>query len=286
MSKIFVTILTFNSEKTIEQLLETCLPLKSKFNFIVIDNKSTDSTVSKVKKYNFAKLIQNKKNLGFSAGNNIGIKYALKNGADVVFLLNPDTIIPADFLKRFNETTKELLVSSEVGILGPKIYDEKGKIWSVGGKIDKKRYSAYLVGFGSEDIGQYSVQSIDYISATAIFIKKEVFEKIGLLREDYFLYYEDVDFCFRARIGGFKLAIDSNISIIHHASSSVGKNSPVMQYYMARNHMLFVERFAPVNIKIRELIRLPKTLTAAKSKFELMGILDYCLRRFGNAYWG
>ena len=289
MLKVSVIILTYNSEKTIEALLNSLSPFKSSFEITVVDNKSGDKTVQKVKKFGFVKLIKNKKNLGFSAGNNVGIKYALKSQTDVVLLLNPDTVVPKTFLKNFEESTLPLLENSSVGIVGPKIYDEKGMLWSVGGKLDEKRYSAYLIGYGKEDLGQFNFDAgMDYISATAIFIKKEVFEKIGKFTNDYFLYYEDVDFCQRALRARFKLIVDPNISIIHNASSSVGKNSPVMQYYMARNHMLFLERFAPLKIKLQEFIRLPKTLYQARGrKYEILGIADYFLRRFGkSAYWG
>lgn len=288
MLKVSVVILTFNNEETIEKVLKSLRFLKSGFKIIVVDNKSTDNTISRIKKFENIKLIENKSNLGFSAGNNVGIKYALDQSADVIFLLNPDTIISKTFLKNFNESTETLLRTHMVGVVGPKICDEDGTIWAVGGKLDKKRYSAYLVGNGKEDSGQYNSNlGLDYISATAAFIKREVFEKIGLFKDDYFLYYEDVDFCQRAFRAGFKLAIDPNISIIHYASSSVGKNSAVMQYYMARNHMLFLERFAPLSIKIRELIRLPKTLYQIRGeKYELLGLRDYFLRRFGkSAYW-
>ncbi|MEX2007825.1 MAG: glycosyltransferase family 2 protein [Candidatus Levyibacteriota bacterium] len=288
MLKVFTVILTFNNEKTIPVLLDSLFPFKSRFKVIIADNRSTDKTLQQIKKYNFVKLIKNKKNLGFSAGNNVGIKYAFKKGADVIFLLNPDTVLPKNFLKNFQEGTELLLNSNAVGIIGPKIYDEKGKLWSAGGTIDERRYSAKLTGYGSVDVGQYNANiDLDYVSGTAIFIKKEVFEKIGLLKEDYFLYYEDVDFCFRAKKAGFKLAIDPNITITHNASSSVGKNSSVMQYYMARNHMLFVERFAPLKVRVREIVRLPKTIYKAKHrKYELLGIKDYLLRRFGkNVNW-
>ena len=95
------------------------------------------------------------------------------------------------------------------------------------------------------------------------------------------MYYEDVDFCFRAKQAGFRVCIDTSAKIIHHASSTVGMNSPLMQYYLARNHFLFVENFASSNIKLREFIRLPKTLfEARKRKYELLGIRDYFFRRF------
>ena len=282
MLKIFVIILTYNSEKIIRELLDSLKPLKSAFSILVVDNKSKDKTVSIIKKNKFVKLIANKKNLGFGAGSNIGIKYALSKGADVVFLLNPDTVLKSNFLENFNASTVSLLKDENIGIIGAKIYDVNGKIWSVGGEIEKNRYSGHLIGYEKEDVGQYNnIKEIDYIPGTAMFVKKEVFEKVGFFKEDYFLYYEDVDFCLRIKKAGFELAIDSNIEVIHKASSSVGLNSKIMQYYMARNHLIFVERFAPMRVKLREIVRLPKTLYEARDKeSELFGIRDYFLRRF------
>lgn len=280
--KIFIIILTFNNEKTIGDLLESVNPLVGIFKVVVCDNNSKDETISRVKKFKFVKIIKNKENLGYAGGNNVGIKYALKNGADFVFILNPDTLLKNDFLTNFRENTSLLLENNKIGIIGPKIYDNEGKIWSVGGRVDKERYSAYLVGYGKDDMGQYNVDNnIDYVSGTAIIVRKDVFEKIGLLREDYFLYYEDVDFCLRARKAGFGICIDPSITVIHKPSTSVGRDSDIMQYYLARNHLLFVERFAPVGIKIRELTRTPKTLYQARNKkYELLGLRDYFLRRF------
>lgn len=279
MYKIFVVILTFNNEKTIQKLLDSCLPLKSKLEFIVVDNHSSDLTLKKIEKYKWVEIIKNKSNLGFSVGNNIGIKKALQQKADAVFLLNPDTVLKKDFVFNFSKTIKLFLDSNTLGIIGPKIADAKGMIWSMGGVLDKKRYSSILL--------KTKKENLDYISATAMLVKTDVFKKIGFLSDEYFLYYEDVDFCQKAIKAGFELEIDSSISVIHDESHSVGKNSKVMQYYLARNHMLFLFRFAPLSIKIREIIRLPRTIYQARDKrYELLGIIDYFLGRQGkNAYW-
>lgn len=279
MINLYVIILTYNNEKTIDKLLNSLSPLKSKLKVMVVDNNSKDYTLSIVGKYGWVSVLKNKNNLGFSAGNNKGIKYALSKKADVIFILNPDTILRKDFISNMSKSLKEFNMENELGLMGPKIYDESEKIWSLGGKLDKKRYSSILI--------KKISKNLDYISGTAIFIKKEVFNQIGFFKEDYFLYYEDLDFCQRAKNAGYAMEIDSRISITHKESSTVGKNSPIMQYYLARNHLLFLSRFAPLRIKIREAIRLPKTLMEAKKrKYELLGIFDFLIRRFGkSAYW-
>ncbi|MDO8658654.1 MAG: glycosyltransferase family 2 protein [Candidatus Levybacteria bacterium] len=231
------------------------------------------------------KIIKNEKNLGYAGGHNLGIKYAINNGADYILIANHDLKLQNDFLKNMLKPFSDV----KMGIVGPRIYDENGRIWALGGNVNKFRFSADLICYGEKDKNineKYLVP--DFISGTILLVSKDVFIRLGLLKEDYFIYYEDVDFSLRAKKAGFKIVINPSAKAVHFASSAVGKNSPLQVYYMARNHLLFLERFAPLSIKIRELIRIPKTIYEAKSKkFELMGIRDYFFRRFGkNENWG
>lgn len=201
------------------------------------------------------------------------------------FIINPDVVLLKDSIKRMFSVLEK---NSLIGIVGPKILDGRNTIWSVGGVLDPWRYSGGLRGLGQKNKKYKEAYfPVDFVSGTALLVKKEVFEKIGYFAEDYFLYYEDVDFCVRARKAGFTCVVAPQAEIIHYASSSTGKNSPLMQYYMARNHCLFVERFAPLQVKLYEIARLPKTLwQARKKKYELLGIRDYFLRRFNrHDYW-
>ncbi|HEV2339411.1 MAG TPA: hypothetical protein VGT05_01435, partial [Patescibacteria group bacterium] len=163
-------------------------------------------------------------------------------------------------------------------IAGPVLYDETGKVWATTGIIDKKRFSA-----GLETKKLHHLTYVDYVPGTAMLIKKDVFEETGFFAEDYFLYYDEVDFAYRAAKAGFIFAVDPRASITHFSSFTVGKTSDAKRYYAARNHLLFVERFAPFLIKVREFIRLPRTIYQARSdRAELLGIRDYFLRRFGR----
>lgn len=225
-----------------------------------------------------------KNNLGYSGGINRILKKILHK-YDYFFIVNPDVIIKKDCLTLL---VKALEKDKTIGIVGPKILQEAGKIWSLGGVLDKKRYSGGLIGYGKSDIkNNETKKSIDFISGTAMLINKNVFETIGFFAEEYFLYYEDVDFCLRAQKAGFNLAICPDAEITHFASSTIGINSPVQQYYMARNHMWIVEEFAPFSVKLHEFLRLPKTLFQARDKkYELLGIRDYFLRKKGrHDYW-
>ena len=163
-------------------------------------------------------------NRGYGGGANVGIKEALKNGAEWVVILNQDIVITKTALETFLQSLKT------PGIYGP-----------FGGSLDSKRWTTI---FPSRDT--------QYISGSMIAIHKNVITTIGYFYEPYFMYYEDVDFCIRAKRAGFLLTKVSSEGIAHkdHANN----------FYLARNHFLFVLRQAPLGVKLYELIRLPKTL--------------------------
>ena len=225
--------------------------------------------------------VNDTENVGYGDGINRIIQKHLP-AYDYFLILNPDIEIKKGFL---SELLKAFTQKKFLGIVGPKILDEKGNIWSLGGELEKNRYSGGLLGYGRKDHKEKGLASVDFVSGTAMLVRKEVFEKIGLFAKDYFLYYEDVDFCLRTREAGWDCIINPEAEIIHFASSTTGKDSPLMQYYLSRNHLLLVERFAPIRVKLRELVRLPKTLYESRA-FETLGIRDYFLRRFGkNDRW-
>lgn len=264
METVVCVIVHFGKEKYLKECLESLQKIKQenfKLKVLVVDNTKT--------------------NLGFAGGANKGIKEALKDKkVKFIFLLNNDTLIHPDalyHLLNYLRNSRDL----NVAIVGPKILSLDDKIESLGGSLDPNRFTAILNKFSP--ISPITlISTIDFLSGTALLIKKEVFEKIGFFDERFFLYYEDVDFCFRAQKAGFKLAINPQAIVYHHHSASTGINSPLKQYYLARNHLLFVEKHAPLRIRLRELLRLPKTLFEHLSRHEksaLLGIRDYFLHR-------
>lgn len=306
-----IVIVNWNSKKEILTCLKSLKKAGYINNVLVVDNRSKEDLRCKIYDLRI-KIIKNKENLGYAEGNNVGIRYLLEKGTKYILILNPDTIIGKDTVGKL---LKAMENDKRIGIVGPKIYakeknslrcarfldsvptvrqdfarnDKKRSnyhIWSCGGVIDKYRYSGGLIGLGEKDSGQYDrKREVDYISGTAMLVRREVFETIGLLESKYFAYYEDVELCVKAKKAGFKVVFAPQTVITHIESSSFGKNSPAHSYYMARNHLLFVERNASLLIKIRELIRLPKTVwehRKKREKFALLGIRDYTLGRFGK----
>lgn len=191
-------------------------------------------------------LIKNDKNEGFAEGNNIGIKYALKNlNPDYILLLNNDTVVDKDFL---TEMVKISESNDKIGIVGPKIYyyDEPNRIWFAKGKISWNFCRGLNVGYNEIDIGQHDqITEIEYASGCAFLIKKEVIEKIGLLDKKFFLYFEEIDWTLRASERGYKSVFVPNGKIWHKVSQSGGGIADeVGLYYITRNRWLLMKKWA------------------------------------------
>jgi len=284
-NKVAVIVVSFNGEETIIDCVRSINEITKEGNneitLIIVDNASTDRTLEKVKcqisklktttQMSKLKVIKNKENLGFAGGVNVGTKYALKNGAEYVFLLNQDATVKQGAIEKLVQIIEK---DSQIGIVGPLILNPDGTIWSAGGIVDKKRFTAGHLDesaiirhpepiLGSIDEGILNqVQNdsqVDFVSGCAMMIRNDVFEKIGFFDERFFLYYEDVDFCFRVRKANFKIIFVPQAVVTHHYQSTIEKEKK-KRYFMARNHFLFLAKHGPLKIKIREMIRLPKTV--------------------------
>ena len=205
-------------------------------------------------------------NLGFAPGVNLGFKEALKTKATWIGVINDDLEMTKNALSQI-----ELYASKcDVGLFGP-----------IAGWFDEGRWSTILPTKGIDS----PQRPIQYISGSALFIHRSVFESIGLLYEPYFMYYEDADYSARAIAKGFAIIHTPVKGLSHEESVGLGKNSYQHQFYLARNHLLFVERNAPWRVKLHELLRIPKTVDEHSSLHEHganVGIEDYFLRRFGR----
>lgn len=287
--KVFVVLPTYNSKKLVLSCL-SYLKLVDKNNLslslVVVDNGSKDGTAEAIiKTYPDVKLIDNKINYGFAKGINYGLRFAYQQGADWILMLNDDTVLPKDFLQVLLKTA----ILKNYFISGPKIKTLDKKIWSLGGILDPIRFSGGLVGHGDQDKKNLKELKVDFISGTAMLVKRKVFEKIGFLDEDYFLYYDDVDFCYRALKKGFSSYIVPQSEIIHLETATIKKNSPSHFYHAAKSHLIFVFKRAPFKIKVREFVRLGKTMiklivekNLTKRKYEIIAIRDFLFLKFGQ----
>jgi GT2 family glycosyltransferase len=283
--KVAIVILNWNNWQDTIECLESVFQINyPNYSVILVDNHSQDDSIKNILKYAEGKinvesnffdyskvnkplncqiikkceingkinadkqltLILNDANDGFAEGNNIGIRYALKNlDADYVLLLNNDTVVDKYFL---DPLIKEGEINEKIGILGSKLYyyDNPNVIWCVGGKIDWKFARGLHVGINEEDIGQYNTnQSFDYISGAALLIKTEVFNKVGLLNERYFLYFEETDFELKASENNYGNLYIPESKVWHKVSKTGGgiKNELGL-YYITRNRWLFMKKWA------------------------------------------
>jgi len=238
MTNLFVIILNFNNQKDIIPCLESLIKNYPKINIIIIDNASTDGSLQSVISLNYKglQIIKNQKNLGFAKGVNKGIKLALKQGAQDALLLNPDTLPGRGFL--------EPLLANPAEIVGSVLkFQRKGHwVYDFGGKVNFWTGRTSHDEFSNQESGTRIQKKIDYVSGACMLIRKKVFEKIGFLNERYFLFFEDSDFCLRAKKAGFKVALEPKSMIIHNLSE--GKAKPFYyMYHLIRSNYIFINTF-------------------------------------------
>lgn len=186
-------------------------------------------------------LFQSKENLGFAAGNNALIAFALRDPVvEYIWLLNNDTSIPAGSLSAL---VKDLMIDSGLGIISPKIcyYSDPERIWFAGGRLRLIRATGSNTGLGEKDGDSYrGILPCTFITGCAMLLKREVFESIGLFDPLYFLYEEDADISMRAINAGWRLAADLDTVVYHKVSSAVGSDPlPMQTYYISRNRPYF-----------------------------------------------
>lgn len=278
MKKVVVVILNYKVKKYVLKCVESVIESTYKnLEIILVDNNSEDGIEKEIKKYEGVEFIQNHDNLGYTGGNNVGIKKGLADGIEVVFILNPDTTVKKD--------TIEILVKNleidDVGIIGPKIYfaDSK-KIWYAGGIFDRANVIGKHKGVDGEDLGQYDeISETDYVTGAAMMVRSEVFDKIGFFDERYFLYYEDSDFCLRAKDAGFKIMYIPEAKVFHENAKSTDLGSSLQDYFITRNRMLFASKFLPMRTRFA-LLR--EALRNVSNPVRRLALFDFLIGRFGK----
>jgi len=183
--------------------------------------------------------------LGYAAGVNKGIKMAQKDNCDLFVVANPDISLKS-------LSSSNLFDAADHFDIWGFTMKQQGKIY-YGGEIDKWRMSGGLI--EKKPVKHFS--ETDFVSGSLMFINKKVIDKIGLLDERYFMYYEEVDFCFRAKKAGFKIGLDTKLEYEHFETS---QDNPQKEFYLFKNRLKFLFKFGTVKQKIHELLRTPKTV--------------------------
>lgn len=275
MSKPTVSFLTVNYRQT-QVTLDLIASLErlsySNWECVVVDNASENDDLEKALKGKpRIKFIASSENLGFAGGNNLG--WPLCEG-EYIFLVNNDTEVPEDFLEPILDFVAK---QPDLGALSPMIryFDAPDTIQFAGStEMNKVTIRNSGIGDGEKDNGQYAKSyPIPFCHGAAMLVPRKVIEKVGLMREDYFLYYEELDWCERIRNAGFSNWYFGHSYLLHKESVSTGRNSPLKVYYLTRNRLLFARRNYSLGTRIINylyytFIALPKNLLTFSLKRE------------------
>jgi GT2 family glycosyltransferase len=245
--KIGIVTVLYKSETVLDDFFRT-LNEQSYKNFIlyVVDNKSPDNSLDKGKEFAKSvwfetKFIENDDNYGVAKGNNQGIEAALKDKCDYVLLSNNDVVLQVDTIEKLYLGLK----GNNADMAVPKIYFyDTGLIWAAGGKFTRFNGAGVKhFGYNKENNKRYEKNYlINYAPTCFVIINKDVFIKIGMMDEKYFVYYDDVDFVYRTNQKKLKLFYINNSVILHKESTSTGKMSDFTLYYMLRNRIYFAKK--------------------------------------------
>jgi GT2 family glycosyltransferase len=221
-----VIVLNYNGREVLPGLLESLEKSDyTNWRLFLVDNASTDNSLALARSWLDRlpmEIIENRENLLFSGGNNVGIKRAMEWGANYIFLLNNDTIVPPTLISELIEFMKKNPV---VGISGPMIHFGKpeGVIWGAGGLVYEWWGVVRHRGIRQRDVGQFpEAGRVDYVSGAAMMIRRGVIEKIGMLDTGFPMYYEDTDFCYRAKRAGYEVWYVPTAPLIHLVSVAAG----------------------------------------------------------------
>ena len=257
---VAVVVLVLNRRDDTIQCLRSLERVRwHRLSLIVVDNGSTDGTAEAVRTtFPEVEVIRSEENVGFSDGNNIGIRAALEAGADYVMLLNNDTLV--------DEGAIEALVGEaqrrpDVGAVCPLIHyvDPPDRIWYAGARFDPRAvHNGRHTGYGERDTGQYhSVREIGRATGAAMLVPREVIEQVGYLDGRLFIQVEDVDWSLRMRAAGYRILFVPQALVSHRvAMTSGGERAPMTAYYEMRNTLFVSSWHAP----LRGLTRLRREL--------------------------
>jgi GT2 family glycosyltransferase len=225
-------------------------------------NAHTEPDAKPDPSYRFS-LIQTGSNLGYGAGNNVGIRFALQDPqAHAVWILNNDVVVEPNSLVALERYSK---THPQSGIIGSKLmfYDRPTCIQAVGGRLNTYFATSSHLGQGEEDLAQYDhdlvVKHIDYPVGAALFVPRSFIESVGLLSEKYFLYFEEIDWVLRGKVHGWQIGYCWQSTVFHKEGASAGSHanarlkSALSDHYSLINRVIFTRNFYPGRVWVVKL---------------------------------
>lgn len=239
---IIIILNTNRRDDTLACLASLAQTTYRNHKIIVLDNRSSDGSVEAIhSSFPTVQVIELQQNLGYAGNNNVGIQAALTQGADWIFVLNEDTILAPDCLSQLIQLGTS---DSRIGIVGPMVYhhDEPNIIQSAGGRLGSD-WQAWHLGQNELDKGQFSVaHEVDWISGCAILVRRTVIEQVGMLDERFFYYWEETDWCARAKKSGWRIVHVPQARLWHKGVQRDYQPSSSVTYYAVRNRFLMLAK--------------------------------------------
>jgi GT2 family glycosyltransferase len=244
---ITIIVLNWNGRAFIGGCLDALLAQTyPNYSITVVDNASSDDSIDFIReRFPQIEIICSHKNLGFAAGNNIALRRAED---DLIALVNPDVILPADWLQIM---VNQMALNEQIGIAGCKLlYPESNLIQHAGGFVTHPLGLPGHHGFSEKDQGQYNTErDVEYVIGAGMCIRRRMLDEIGLFDEGFFLFFEDADLCFRARNAGYRIAYIPEAVAYHSESVTTKKGSPsyLRRFHTSRWRWL-IKHFEPMEI--------------------------------------
>lgn len=254
--ELSIITINYNGLKDTCELLDT-LPLEDdSLEVIVVDNASREDEATVIaQRYPQVKVVRSHQNLGFAGGNNLGIREAR---GTYIFLVNNDTLLEVrderlEVRDMFRALISRLESDAKIGAVCPKIrftWDNRPIQFAGYTSLSPIRMRNRSIGFGENDQGQYNTaHPTPYAHGAAMMVKREVIDKVGLMPECYFLYYEEIDWSMMIRRSGYDIWYEPACTIYHKESQTTGQQSPLKTYYLTRNRLLFAHRNSPLRYR-------------------------------------
>lgn len=301
--KVVIVILNWNNAPDTIDCLNTVAQLDyPNYRALVVDNGSIDGSVAKIRTcHSDVEILETGQNLGYAEGNNVGMRHAIQAGADYIFVLNNDTLLAPTML---TELVHFAEARPNAGMVGPTMYctEPADTLYAAGSFIDWTKGLTWNRGI-YQPVAHYlnlkQPEQVDFITGCGVLVRRELIEVAGPLDSIYFLNFEDVEWCVRARRHGFEVWYVPQAIMWHKDSATFGQGSPAHIYYLTRNSLLFFWQNAPQSLRWVSVSRLilgtlrtvgtwslkPQYRTDTfrrRRKANLLAIRDFFLGRFNE----
>ena len=287
--EVSIITINYNGLEDTCALIET-IPFNERLEVIVVDNASKNQEADTIaQRYPHIKVIKSERNLGFAGGNNVGIQAAR---GKYLFLINNDTIF-----KEFNiqALIDRMESSPAIGVVCPKIrfaWDNNPIQFAGYSRLSGITVRNHAIGCNEEDRGQYeTAHPTPYAHGAAMMIRRDAIEKVGLMPECYFLYYEELDWSMMFTRAGYQIWYEPKCTIYHKESQTTGQNSPLRAYYLTRNRLMLVQRnpqefnktlayiYLICIVALRDILKYTFSARLDLLKATILGLWDFIFKR-------